>query len=168
MAKLGDTIVDGSVDVKGIVTTPAQPAFCAALASNVTIPVVQTFYTLAPWTERFDLGGDFNATTGVFTAPIAGKYQFSANVDLRIIDTGSIYYWLRLITSKRGAYGNLFSSGQYTADLTYRGMFLSILTDMDAGDTAYLAIYQYSGTIQSHVLGNGNSVYTSFSGFLAC
>lgn len=165
MAKLGDTTVNGSLDVKGIVTKPSQPAFCGALISPVSIPVIQTFYTIAPWSMRFNQNNNFNATTGIFTASIAGLYQFSANIDVRGWDTASTYYWLRLITSN-AQYGNLIAP-RYTADLSYRGVFISALADLDLGDTAYLAVYQYSGTVnQTTVYGNANTAYTSFSGFL--
>ena len=167
MAKLGDTTVNGSLDVKGIVTNPTQPAFCAALTSNVYITALTTFITLAPWTERFDLGGDFNATTGIFTAPVTGKYQFNANVDLRTVLITSTYYWIRIRTSN-GEYGNLMAP-RYAANLVYRGCPVSALTDLVAGQQAWVAIYQYSGaTSTTYAAGTGNTYYTSFSGFLAC
>ena len=79
----------------------------------------------------------------------------------------STYYWIRIRTSN-GEYGNLMAP-RYAADLVYRGCSVSALTDLVAGQQAWVAIYQYSGaTSTTYAAGTGNTYYTSFSGFLAC
>jgi hypothetical protein len=40
---------------------------------------------VANWTETTDTGGNFNATSGVFTAPVAGFYSISASVEFSAI-----------------------------------------------------------------------------------
>ncbi len=163
MAELGDTTVYGSFDARGIVSKPKQPAFSAILAANVYIAASITWYTMAPWTEYFDNGNNFNATTGIFTAPVSGRYQLCSNVDLRGLDTAAAYYWLN-ITTTNAAYGQLLDPN-FTVDIAYRSFSVAILADMDAGDTADSRIYQNGGTVSQTW---AQATYTGFSGFLAC
>lgn len=163
MAKLGDTTVYGSVDAQGIVTRPKQPAFSATLPTPVYIVAVATWYTLAPWTVQVDNNNDFNATTGIFTAPVAGKYQFNTTVDLRSLDTATAYYWVRIATTKDW-YGQLLDPN-FTADINYRGFSVAILADMDAGDEAWVDIFENAGALNQTY---ASTVWTGFSGFLAC
>ena len=63
-----------SIDSSGRVTQPAKPAFRARIATSSG--GAGTTGTLIFETEDFDIGGNYNHTNGVFTAPIAGIYHF--------------------------------------------------------------------------------------------
>ena len=163
MAKLGETTVYGSVDAHGTVTRPKQPSFSAWLTASQYIVATSTWYTITGWTELFNTGNHFNPTTGLFTAPVTGKYQLSTNVDLRALDSAAGYYWIRLMTSN-STYGCLLDPN-FTADCNYRPFSVSILADMDAGDEAYVYMYQSGGTANQTY---ATVSYTTFSGFLVC
>ena len=171
MAKLGPTEVHGSLAVAGIVTKPLQPSFNAWLTSTMTLVLASTTYVPAPWTERFDIGSNFNATTGIFTAPIAGCYQFSANVEFRLLQTDAGYYYGRIRVNSRGVTNGvlkLIDPTKFSTTINYRSFTFSTLEYMDVGDTAWIDIYQSGGTPNTTTITGTNSVYTSFAGFLAC
>jgi hypothetical protein len=61
-----------AVDASGRVTMPYQPAFSARKDSVVSGPALVSSYDQVD----FNVGSHFNASTGRFTAPIAGLYAF--------------------------------------------------------------------------------------------
>ena len=68
-----------SIDANNIVTKPYQPAFRAYLTGTTTQSsglnlVAGTFLT------SYNIGGHYNTSTKRFTAPIAGRYLFTATV----------------------------------------------------------------------------------------
>jgi hypothetical protein len=144
----------------GAVTMPLQPAFLARPTAVQTNIAVGSVVTVVFGTEIFDQNADF--ATNTFTAPVTGKYQLSVYIALMNIDTASAYYVLRICTSNRN-YDIDLSSNAFGADVAYTPLSAHVLADMDAGDTAYIAIVQEGGTQQTDI---GTSSY--FSGHLVC
>lgn len=58
----------------------AFSAYLTAVANNVTGAGTQ--YFLSSMTEEFDVGSDFNPTTGQFTVPTTGRYFLAAGVSV--------------------------------------------------------------------------------------
>ena len=64
-----------TIDSSGRILQPAKPAFRGArviASANYTTETDITGYT-----ESFDIGGNFNPTTGIFTVPVDGLYQIN-------------------------------------------------------------------------------------------
>lgn len=176
-ANLGDNkLVRGDGGVKGVqestivvsdageMTNPSQPAFLIKVNTeqeNVTGDGTVYNITGAFWTEAFDQGND--ASNGIFTASITGKYQLSALIDidgLLLAHTSGVFI---ICTSNRSFYVYLnpyacrYSAGDQLS------IPISILLDMDVNDTAYLRCGIYSGTKVINV-----KIETYFSGVLIC
>ena len=63
-----------TIDSTGRILQPAKPAFRARIAGSSS--ATGSNGTLVFETEDFDIGGNYNTSTGIFTAPINGVYHF--------------------------------------------------------------------------------------------
>lgn len=79
---LGSTADNIKLDSSGRVTMPNQPAFQVNGASSGSTAggVVIAFSDAALTKSTFNTGNHWNNSTNRFTAPVAGKYLFFANV----------------------------------------------------------------------------------------
>lgn len=138
-------------------------AYAGALIANVTGD--GTSYSVVFGTELEDVGGDYNHTTGVFTAPIDGEYFFNANVLLSGLTSAHTFGHLSIITTSasfRGAYQNPYSMA-YTGYVTLNTIARCRMT---AGQTASVSVYVANGTKVVNVFASGAIVYSYFQGGL--
>jgi len=159
---LGSTLGTTShmvIDATGAITKPLQPAFCVTKSSDQNNFAVASEVTVTFDTERFDQNSDFSSNT--FTAPVTGKYQLIANINLSSIDSASAYYYVNILTSNV-TYRSILRP-DFGQDLDYFPMSVSAVADMDANDTAIIQVAQAGGTQQTDIQG-GN--YSRFSGCL--
>ena len=148
------------INAAGIVTKPLQPAFSARAVSTGNLAVT-TWHTLN-CTEVFDNNADFDASTNKFTAPVTGRYQLNLTMRLDNLQTNADYFYVNIDTSNRQHYTIMGTSG-YSANVGYFGISSSVLTDMDAGDVAYVQYYLNSGNVASSINNE-----TRFTGYLVC
>ena len=145
-----------SIDSTGAVTKPLQPAFLAiGSGSNQSLAVHGTT-TIDYNTEIYDQNADFASNT-TFTAPVTGRYLLIFNVCLATF--AGDYCTITLVTSNRSY------NSQNGTDVDGNGQKspkMSLIADMDAGDTASTTIY-VGGTSTTAA-----SSFTNFSGSLLC
>ncbi len=131
-------------NVTSFLVTPASSQLNLATGQDTTVIF---------GTEIFDVGGNFASNT--FTAPTTGYYLFTVSLRLASIDTACTVLDLKLITSNRTHTVKVEPDQLFNADAAHTFNF-SVLTDMDATDTAYVAIDPNDGGTQTDVIADGS------------
>ena len=152
------------IDNTGAVTKPLQPAFLARMSAVQSNVAVNSNVQLNFASEIFDQNSDYNNSTSVFTAPVTGRYQFSFILRVDALDAAADYYSFFLDTSNRSDMRYLFNPDIGTTagqDVDRFPALLSMLVDMDAGDTAKVQVYQANGSAQTDIISD-----SYFSGYL--
>jgi hypothetical protein len=141
-----DNTVRMTIDSAGRMTVPGQPSFKAGRsAGNVGGNTRIVFGT-----SYFNVGNNFNTSTGVFTAPVAGRYLFSAN--MFSTDGASPQVQLRKNSSKES--WTIYSGGGYG------GVNLVSVVNLSANDT--VDVFVDVGSIYA----SGDVADCTFSGYL--
>ena len=144
-----------AIDASGRVTMPYQPAFSAYKNGNYT----ETTGTnrVPSWTEFTDIGSNLDASTGRFTAPVAGMYWFSlsamsynlsGDVQFRFYVNGSYHLGSNDYSSRSGNLAQTTISG---------AIYLS--------SNDYVEPYFYSNTTTSNIAFY-NGQYSHYHGYL--
>ncbi len=158
---INPTTITGIVNYTGISRSLKQPLFEAVLSSSQTNKTgAGAEYVVICDTEIFDQGANYNNGTGVFTAPVTGRYLFTGKIwvtgctvasgnQIGISTSNRVYYTI----NQRPA-----SASDFTCTLT-------TIADMDAADTCSMSII-VTGEAGStdDILGSGAA--TNFCGQL--
>jgi len=154
----------------GECTMPLQSAFSAYLGTSSDNETGDgTAYSLICDTEIFDQNSDYNTGTGVFTAPVTGRYVLMYSIKVHDLGSSFTNDENSIITSNRTYFtnncdpGNCDATGGLLAGWGQQGL---IVADMDASDTAYVSITISGSTKTIDIEGGGNTV-TRFAGYLA-
>jgi len=151
-----------NIDANGHVTMPSQSAFFVKQTGSSQLNIaINSDVTVLFSNEIFDQNADFNSSNYTFTAPVTGRYLLTTHVMVEAVDTAASYYQLKIHTSNRIHYATEDYRG-LSSDPDYKCLDIICICDMDANDTAYVALYQAGGSVQSDL----NSTTCTFSGCL--
>lgn len=161
-----DTIVAYTT---GEVLKPRNPGFFATI--NASIPSVtgdDTAYTVIFNTETFDTGSNYDATTGVFTAPVDGIYLFTYAINFSGINAAHNSFISDLFINAIGLHGsggNAFSQANTTGNLEALGSFVVTLS---AADTVSVVGRVANGAKVVSIIASSYPTFyqNSFSGYL--
>ena len=155
----------------GQVTKPYQSGFYAVKSNGQTISVNQAVIFN---TTTENVGGDYNTSNGVYTAPYSGFYIFSYTILLGASLSNDIDVDHYLKTSNRNYIGGMpgriryLSSGATGWGDGYMGLGHVQIAYMDAGDTAYVdfsQLYYNNSNGTAPVYANTGNNWTKFSGY---
>jgi len=120
-------------------------------------------------TEDFDQNADYDNSTGIFTAPVTGRYLFCWSYTMFIDATGGDVERCDLATSNRTHFGLWRPTKNKVTNLDgengYMGYSHSAIADMDAADTARVYFLSGNNSKTDDVIAE-NSTSTNFSGVL--
>ena len=144
-------------------TIPRQPCFLADISSTISnVTGDGTAYSVIFGNEIFDQNSDYNHTTGVFTAPVSGRYLISAGVLSRAYSGSESKIQGSIVTSNRSY--NIWYTNYVGGSGGYLQVSGSKIVDMDASDTCYIDFIVDGGTKTIDI--NEGNASTSFSGAL--
>jgi hypothetical protein len=154
----------------GVATNTAQPAFNAyksAVTTNATGDGTQ--YVVIFDTVIFDQASNYNSGTGLFTAPVTGKYQFNVNLTISTFSSSHTDYTIFFITNTAFGSPAVYWTNPYISQgaagfVSASGSALLALT---AGQTVSVVAQVQNGAKTVSVYGAAN-LTCNFSGNLVC
>ena len=169
------TTADGSesvtermkIDNAGRVTMPYQPAFEAtvgtAFSGDGSVAGTETFvFSLA----RVNVGSHYNTSTGIFTAPVTGLYQFNFFLAPATSSTTARYFRAQLVKTS-GSTSDVILAPHNTinnpsGDADYNNVSASGVISLSANDTVKI---QFGSSIATNLYTFYQDL-CSFSGYL--
>ena len=147
----------GNISIKS--SQPFFSAYKSAQTANVTGE--GTYYSYICNTELYDVGGNYNNATGIFTAPVTGCYLFQASAGLGGITIPYIFDILIVTTSSTylERWSRPYNAQWYVSQIV-------TLANMTAGDTAKPQVRSYGEAAKTDDLEGNGDFRTGFQGYL--
>ena len=137
------------IDTSGNVTKPNQPSFLVYKNPNQNNMATDTTVTVTFENEVFDVGTNFASNT--FTAPVTGKYLLGTTLILGQPSTAAAYVSVIIVTSNRNYTATLNDYDAFDSTAVYYSAGRTFVCDMDAGDTAFVGVYQGGGSATTDI-----------------
>ena len=157
-------------DSSGRILTSARPSFRAHLAANGAWTDITHGgnYAVVFDAEKYDVGGNFDTSTGRFTVPITGTYYFAARCYLHE-NQGTRWLTIAKGTTNpaAGETANFLAQWYDSTNTTGRNGIRQVdcTVQLAAGDQVGVYLYQDSDSANG-VYSENNTVFNSFEGHL--
>ncbi len=146
----------------GDITMPQQPIFYQQVGTGMTNIGHGAWHTVTFGTDAVDQGSHFASNT--FTAPVDGNYYFHLEIQFGGLAQNATYYHTGVVTNgPQGAFYTTSSGSAFGAsNPTYSRVVNTVICHLDAGDTAYAAVYQSTGGTNNTTDVDGGSRFYGF------
>ena len=145
------------IDASGRVTTPSQPSFHAVREAG-HVYGNSSRVTVVFNTVEHNIGGHYNSSNGIFTAPIDGRYLFMANGMSLYNQNGD----KQLAIHINGVAKNISNPASTTTGGA-RPFATYLVADLSANDTAYVSFYS---NVTADGLYGAGGYWNGFNGYL--
>jgi hypothetical protein len=151
------------IDSSGRVVTPKQPSFTVKKTTAQTGLDAGSGAIINWDVALHNIGGHYNLSTNRFTAPVAGRYQFSAGGNIFHYSGTGTYYW-RVV--KNGGSGQYYAYTQRTdaGNVWIQLILQNVIIDLDAND--YIDLFLHASNSASKLDHSATNHWSFYSGHL--